>query len=65
MTTLSEPTNMPLAVYFIVVLMVWTIILGGVWLWNRARFHDFTRICGGFLLGMLAMYIAVHLYRWK
>src|SRR5262249_10682194 len=59
---LSKP---PLAVYVIGVLIVWAIILGGMWLWDRARFHDFTLICGGFLLGMLAMCIAVHLYRWK
>ena len=52
-------------IYVIGVLVVWAVILGGMWLWNSARLHDFALIGGGFLLGMLAMYIAMHLYRWK
>jgi hypothetical protein len=34
-------------------------------MWSPARFHDFALIGGGFMLGMLAMYIAVHVYRGK
>jgi hypothetical protein len=58
-------TRKPLALYVVAVLVVWAIILGGMWLWDRERLHTFAVLCGGFLLGMLAMYIAVHLYRWK
>ena len=28
-------------------------------------FHDVAQFAGGFYIGMLAMYIAVHLYKWK
>jgi hypothetical protein len=51
-------TQNPLWHYVIAVLVVWALILGGMWLWARLR--DFALICGGFFIGMLAMYIAVH-----
>jgi len=45
---------------------VWAIILTLSWfgvIWEP--FHDVVTVCAGFALGMLAMYIAVHLYTWK
>ncbi|MEO9254664.1 MAG: hypothetical protein ABI305_03935 [Tepidiformaceae bacterium] len=36
------------------------------WLVDSATtFHGSLLVSGGFLLGILSMYIAVHLYRWK
>ena len=32
---------------------------------GAAKLGSFESLSGGFLLGMLAMYVAVHLYRWK
>jgi len=56
----------PLYIYVIALAVVWTIILGTTWfLGNVAVFHTFSVFFGGFALGMLAMYIAVHIYRWK
>jgi hypothetical protein len=55
----------PLYVYVIATIVVWILLLGGVSLWGASRFHDVLTVCGGFFIGMLAMYIAVHLYRWK
>jgi hypothetical protein len=56
----------PLYVYVIGVAVVWAGILAVVWfLGDAARFRTFALVCGGFALGMLAMYIAVHLYTWK
>jgi len=56
----------PLYVYIIGVIVVWAIILTLSWLgivWTP--YHDVVTVCGGFWIGMLAMYIAVHLYKWK
>ena len=47
------------------VIVVWVVILVGAWLWDSARFNTFAIFCGGFFIGMLAMYIAVHLYKWR
>jgi hypothetical protein len=56
----------PLSVYVIGVAVVWAVILGVMWfLGDTARFQKFALVGLGFALGMLAMYIAVHLYRWK
>jgi hypothetical protein len=56
----------PLYIYVIAVAVVWAIILGVVWSFGDiARFQTFAAVCAGFALGMLAMYIAVHLYKWK
>jgi hypothetical protein len=56
----------PLYIYVIAAAVVWAVILGVVWsLGDMARFQTFASVCGGFALGMLAMYIAVHLYKWK
>jgi hypothetical protein len=56
----------PLYVYIIGVIAAWAIVLTSSWfgvIWEP--FHDVVTVCVGFALGMLAMYIAVHLYRWK
>ena len=56
----------PLYVYVIGVAVVWAIILGIVWhIGNMETFGKFVSVCAGFVLGMIAMYIAVHIYRWK
>ncbi len=56
----------PLYVYVIGVAVVWAVILGTMrFLGHTASFHTFALVCFGFGLGMLAMYIAVHLYTWK
>ncbi len=56
----------PLYVYVIGVAVVWAIILTLSWfgvIWKP--FNEVVTVCAGFALGLLAMYIAVHLYRWK
>jgi peptidoglycan/LPS O-acetylase OafA/YrhL len=56
--------RLPLSVYVIGVAIVWAIILGVMWfLGDIARFQTFALVCLGFALGMLAMYIAVHVYK--
>jgi len=41
-------------------------LLGVFWFsGDTARFHTSALVSAGFLLGMLAMYIAVHMYSWK
>jgi hypothetical protein len=54
----------PLIVYVIAVAVVWAILLGVMWfLGDIARFQTFALVCLGFGLGMVAMYIAVHVYK--
>jgi len=56
----------PLYIYVIATAVVWAIILTLSWLgfiWKPS--HDVVTVCAGFYIGMLAMYIAVHLYKWK
>ena len=54
----------PLARYVVAVLVVWTVILCVMWFaGDRARFRAVATFCAGFLAGMLAMFIAVHVYR--
>ena len=54
----------PLIIYVIGVAVVWAVILGAMWfLGDIARFQTFALICLGFALGMIAMYIAVHVYK--
>ena len=56
--------RLPLIIYVIGVALVWAVILGVVWsLGNTALFQRFVLVGWGFALGMLAMYIAVHVYR--
>ncbi len=54
----------PLIGYVIGVAVAWTVILAVMWvLGDIARFQTFALVCLGFALGMLAMYVAVHVYR--
>jgi uncharacterized membrane protein YjdF len=54
----------PLSRYVIAVVVVWTVLLCATWLAkDRAHFNLVAAFCAGFLAGMLAMLIAVHLYR--
>ena len=54
----------PRIVYGIGVAVVWAVILGVMWfLGDLARFQTFALVCLGFVLGMLAMYIAMHVYK--
>jgi hypothetical protein len=56
----------PLWLYVIGVIVVLVVVNCISWfLGGEARLHTVEIFSGGFLLGMLAMYIAVHLYRWK
>ena len=54
----------PLIVYVIGVAFVWAVLLDVMWfLGDIARFQTFALVCLGFALGMIAMYIAVHVYK--
>lgn len=56
----------PLYIYVIGVAVVWAVILGLSWFAViPTPFSELALACAGFALGMLAMYIAVHLYTWK
>ncbi len=56
--------RVPLIVYVIAVAIVWAVVLGLAWfIGGPARFNTFALVCLGFALGMLAMYIAVHVYQ--
>ena len=56
--------RVPLIVYVIAVAVVWAVILGVMWfLGDFVRFQTFALVCLGFALGMIAMYIAVHVYK--
>ncbi|MGH7204483.1 MAG: hypothetical protein ACREHC_08660 [Candidatus Levyibacteriota bacterium] len=54
-----------LAVYVTGVVIVITLVNCIVWFINPAELRSVMTFSLGFLIGMLAMYIAVHLYRWK
>jgi len=54
----------PLIVYVTAVAVVWAVLLAVMWiLGDVVRFQTFALVCLGFALGMLAMYIAMHLYK--
>jgi hypothetical protein len=55
----------PLYIYVTAAAVVWAALLCAMWFLDPARFNTAVHICAGFFLGMLAMYIAVHFYRWK
>jgi len=56
--------RLPIIVYVIGVTVVWAVLLAVMWfLGDIARFQTFALVCLGFALGMLAMYIAVHVYK--
>jgi RsiW-degrading membrane proteinase PrsW (M82 family) len=65
MIDLIPDKKYPLSRYVIGVLVAWAVILAGLWFFDRERFATYALVCGGFFLGMCAMYIAMHLYRWK
>jgi hypothetical protein len=55
-----------LAVYVTGVVILIIIVNCLVWFMGMyTELHNVMTFSLGFLLGMLAMYIAVHLYRWK
>ena len=50
--------------YIISVVFVWAVILVVVRLFGSSeRFRTMSVFCAGFLIGMLAMWIAVHVYK--
>ncbi len=50
--------------YIIAVILVWVIILTIVkFFGSSTRFRTMSIFCAGFLIGMLAMWIAVHVYK--
>ncbi len=55
----------PISFYIIGVLIIWALLLGGVWLWGTSHFHDVLTVFGGFVIGQISMFIAVHFYTWK
>ena len=56
--------RIPLIVFGFGVAVVWAVLLGVMWfLGDITRFQTFALVCLGFALGMLAMYIAVHVYK--
>lgn len=62
---MNSTSKKPLINYVIGVLVALVIVNVSAWHFDSAvSFHRSLFISGGFLLGMLAMYIAVHLYKW-
>ena len=56
--------RVPLIVYVIGVAVVWAVVLGLAWfIGGPASFNTLALVCIGYALGMLAMYIAVHIYK--
>ncbi len=52
--------------YVVGVIVVMVVVLCIRWLiGGEPSVQTIEIFCAGFLLGMLGMYIAVHLYRWK
>jgi len=50
--------------YIIAVVLVWAVILTVARLFGSSeRFKTMSIFCAGFLIGMLAMWIAVHVYK--
>jgi len=56
----------PLSQYLIAVAVVWIVILCVAWFTGgEQRFKPLAMVFGGFVIGMVAMYIAMHVYSWK
>ncbi len=54
----------PLVVYLMGIAVVWAVVLGLGWLIGGSeRLNLLAMVCFGFAVGMLAMYIAVHVYK--
>jgi hypothetical protein len=55
---------MPLSRYVIAVAVVWAVLLCVFWFAkDGAHFKLVAAFCAGFFAGMLAMYIALHVYK--
>lgn len=53
-----------LSTYIIATAVVWAVLLAASAYWGSlAHTHTMLLVCAGFYIGMLAMYIAVHVYR--
>jgi len=62
----ATPPRHPLSGYVTAVAVVWAVVLLLSWVvGGRPRQQFMEVLCAGFFLGMLAMYIAVHIYEWK
>ena len=56
--------RVPLVVYLIGVAVMWAVVLALGWfIGGAARLDLLAMVCFGFAVGMLAMYIAVHVYK--
>jgi hypothetical protein len=56
----------PLYQYVIAVIVVLAAAIGLVWIIRGPEYaREASIFAGGFLVGMFAMYIAVHVYAWK
>ena len=54
----------PLYQYVIGVAIVWAVILCAARFFGSGElFHTLAHVCGGYAIGMLAMYIAMHVYK--
>jgi len=59
-------TKHPLSQYVIAVVVVLALVNAFIYfVWGKEKFLDVSKYSLGFLFGMLAMYIAVHIYSWK
>lgn len=59
-------TKHPLSQYVIAVIAVLVLVNTTVYfVLGKAKFFETAKYSLAFLLGMLAMYIAVHIYQWK
>ena len=55
--------RVPLVVYLMGVAAMWAVVLGLSWfVGGSTRLNLVAMVCFGFAVGMLAMYIAVHVY---
>ncbi len=56
----------PLSQYEIAVIIIFVLLNSFVYfVFSKETFHGVVRYSLGFLLGMLAMYIAIHIYKWQ
>ena len=56
----------PLSLYVGIVIIILLFVNYLIWsIGGEVKLKFFESFSAGFLLGMLAMYVAVHVYRWK
>ncbi len=61
---MTVPKKYPILIYVIAVVIVWVVILSIVWFTGSpVHFNTLLIFCGGFFIGMFAMWIAAHLYK--